>query len=241
MAICENEMVQEHMQRSHPLRRSKGSPDDKGAAIQSPDSGIKSGYQNRGRQQGRDLSADSLNNMTLNNYRDNLNNRSYRSQSSGSCNIPPTQKEKLWKEFHNKIKGSLLGIKNPIDQIRAKEELLDSQGRHYSPEEKKYLRQEIQKERQSVERALQLSDPRSSPLKLSTSLSGFVFSNERSQGLQKQYQDIPGSPNNLMTFNEHTLGRPSHLGASPLRDLFQLDHSSQKFNQLQQYLQRQQT
>lgn len=145
-----------------------------------------------------------------------------RSLSSSSHTMPTKQRDRLWKNFQTKIRGALLGVTNPLEKIKVKEELLNSEARNWSPAERKYLRYEIQKEKQSVERALRESAKRS-PAGTKKWLENLA-SNERSMNLRETMAELQ-SNQRILTFNENamqgTLGRPSGFNvASPLRDLF---------------------
>jgi hypothetical protein len=149
--------------------------------------------------------------------------------------MPTKQRERLWKNFKSKIHGALLGVTNPLEKIKVKEDLLNSQARNWSPQERKYLRYEIQKEKQSVERALKASAKRS-PTYTKNWL-GNLSSNEKALNLRETMADMQNSQR-ILTFNEHTLGRPGEGRpggfnvASPLKDLFRQESAVSKQNEL---------
>ena len=96
----------------------------------------------------------------------------------------------------------MIGYMNPLQKIQAQEELLKSE-KSFSPQERKFLKQEIAKERQSVERmSKRLSMGSSgSPIKPYTK-------NETAFDLREKMKHMQNSSKKLNDFyNEQTLGR----------------------------------
>ena len=134
----------------------------------------------------------------------------------------------MWKDFEQKIRGSMYGT--AVQKVTAQEALLKND-KSLSPEQRRYLRNEISKERRSIERAKRVSPKKASPLKLTqvpiTDGSMYKESLRKLQDSSKklQYADMPEAPMaealRSLFKQESAKPRPSyssavHVGASPI-------------------------
>ena len=141
--------------------------------------------------------------------------------------------QKMWKMFEQKVHGSMYGL-HPAQKIKAQEQLLKDDKR-FSPQERKIIRRELEKQKQSLERATKVSPHKASPLrnwKAAKRTGGNPATvNERGVDLRQTMQQLQQSSKRL-AFHENTLGRGSL--AEPV-NLFQNDtsmHSEQYFAEL---------
>jgi hypothetical protein len=98
-------LIQDHLIKSHPLRKSKELPSKENT------SGLSGGIQ---------VFKENRNSPGSGKSR----SRSFNRTLNSSFNMPERQKDRLWNNFKNKMNEAMLGITDPVDVIKRKEEIL---------------------------------------------------------------------------------------------------------------------